>query len=146
MYVIIGRSLRQRVSLTTYVFVVYGMAGFVLFALALASGYALFGYPTMAYLWFFLLALIPQLLGHSSYNYALGFLPAAIVSITLLGEPIGSTILAYIFLGEIPTLLTAIGAVLILTGIFIASVSDIKSSASAESNTHNDHPYVPREK
>ena len=146
LYVIIGRSLRQRVSLTTYVFVVYGMAGLVLFLLALSSVYALFGYPSMAYVWFFLLALIPQLLAHSSYNYALGYLPAAIVSITLLGEPIGSTILAYIFLGEIPTMLTAIGAVLILTGIFIASVSDIKSTTPAESKTNNDHPNVPRKK
>jgi drug/metabolite transporter (DMT)-like permease len=48
------------------------------------------------------LALVPQLLGHSSFNWALGYLSAAFVSVTLLGEPIGSTILAYTLLEEFP--------------------------------------------
>jgi drug/metabolite transporter (DMT)-like permease len=65
--------------------------------------------------------LVPQLLGHSSFNWALGYLSAAFVSITLLGEPIGSAILAYILLDETPTILKIIGAILILAGIFIAS-------------------------
>jgi drug/metabolite transporter (DMT)-like permease len=68
-----------------------------------------------------LLALIPQLIGHSAFNWALGFLPAAIVAISLLGEPIGSTVLAYIFLREIPGWLQILGAILIFIGIFIAS-------------------------
>jgi drug/metabolite transporter (DMT)-like permease len=68
-----------------------------------------------------LLALIPQLLGHSTFNWALGYLSAAYVSITLLGEPIGSTILAYFLLGEKPTTVKIIGAILILFGIYTAS-------------------------
>jgi drug/metabolite transporter (DMT)-like permease len=71
-----------------------------------------------------LLALIPQLLGHSSFNWALRYLSAAYVSITLLGEPIGSTILAYFLLGETPTALKIFGAILILLGIYIASQSE----------------------
>ncbi len=143
MYVIIGRSLRQRVSLLTYVFVVYGMAAVVLLALALSSNNPIFGYPKMAYVWFILLAIIPQLLGHSSLNYALGYLSAALVSIALLGEPIGSTILAYIFLGEVPTLLKVFGALLILAGIYIASISDIRENTKAEKLDHRDHTNDP---
>jgi len=143
MYVIIGRSLRQRVSLLTYVFVVYGMAALVLLALALSSDYPIFGYPKMAYVWFILLAIFPQLLGHSSFNYALGYLSAAFVSIALLGEPIGSTILAYIFLGEVPTLLKVFGGVLILAGIYIASISDIRKNTPPEKINHRDHSNEP---
>ncbi len=120
-YLLIGRSLRARVSLISYVFVVYGMAAIVLLAIMLASGGRPFGYPPITYLWFLLLALVPQLIGHSTYNWALGYLSAAYVSIALLGEPIGSTILAYFLLSEIPSPIKIAGAVFILTGIYIAS-------------------------
>jgi drug/metabolite transporter (DMT)-like permease len=120
-YILIGRRLRARMSLLGYIFVVYGMAAIVLITVMLAAGEPAFGYPPQAYLWFLLLAIFPQLLGHSSFNYALGYLSAAYVSISLLGEPIGSSILAYIFLDEIPSGIEIFGAILILTGIYIAS-------------------------
>jgi drug/metabolite transporter (DMT)-like permease len=122
-YLIIGRRLRASTSLLTYIFLVYGMAAVVLVAIMLAAGENPLGYPPQAYVWILLTALIPQLLGHSSYNYALAFLPAAYVAISLLGEPIGSSILAYIFLDEKPGLLKIIGAILILAGIYLASRS-----------------------
>jgi len=68
-----------------------------------------------------LLALVPQLIGHSTFNWALGYLPASFVSIALLGEPIGSIILAYVILDQAPGALNLIGCALILAGIFIAS-------------------------
>ncbi len=120
-YVLIGRGLRSRMSLIPYIFVVYGMAALALIVFMLASGKAAFGYPPAAYLWLILLAVVPQLIGHSIFNFALGYLPAAFVSITLMGEPIGSTILAYFLLHEKPTAMKLIGAILILTGILVAS-------------------------
>ncbi|RME86998.1 MAG: DMT family transporter [Anaerolineae bacterium] len=120
-YLLIGRRLRAKMSLVTYIFLVYGMAAVVLVLIVLAMGAPLFGYPPMAYLWLFLLALVPQLIGHSTYNWALRFLPAAFVAVTTLGEPIGSTILAYFLLDETPALLTLLGGALILAGIYIAS-------------------------
>ena len=123
-YVLIGRQLRGNMSLLGYIFLVYGMAATVLIVIVLASGQPAFGYPPSAYIWLLLLALIPQLLGHSSFNWALRYLSAAYVSITLLGEPIGSTILAYFLLGETPTALKIFGAILILLGIYIASQSE----------------------
>ena len=86
-----------------------------------------FGYPPQAYLWFALLALVPQLLGHSTFNWALRYLTVAFVSISLLGEPIGSTILAYFLLDEIPSALKIFGAILILVGIYIASRGEEKT-------------------
>jgi drug/metabolite transporter (DMT)-like permease len=127
-YVLIGRQLRGNMSLLGYIFLVYGMAAAVLIGIVLASGQPAFGYPPSAYVWLLLLALIPQLLGHSSFNWALRYLSAAYVSITLLGEPIGSTILAYFLLGETPTALKIFGAILILLGIFIASQSEIQKT------------------
>ncbi len=127
-YVIIGRRLRSDMSLIGYIFVVYSMAAVVLVVIMLASGEFAFGYPASAYVWLILLALIPQLLGHSSFNWALRYLSAAYVSITLLGEPIGTTILAYFLLGETPSGVKIIGAILILFGIFIASQSESRKS------------------
>jgi drug/metabolite transporter (DMT)-like permease len=120
-YLLIGRSLRERMSLIPYIFVVYGMAAVVLVIVMFAAGESPFGYEPQTYLWFLFLALIPQLLGHSTFNWALRYLPAAFVSITLLGEPIGSAILAYFILDEVPTALMVFGAILILVGIYIAS-------------------------
>lgn len=120
-YVIIGRHLREKLSLISYIFTVYGMAALTLIFFALARGLSLTGYPPTAYLWFAMLALIPQLVGHSAFNWALGYLSAAYVAISLLGEPIGSTILAYFLLDEQPTLLKVFGAILIFVGILVAS-------------------------
>jgi drug/metabolite transporter (DMT)-like permease len=85
------------------------------------------GYPPKVYLWFLLLAIVPQLMGHSTFNWALRYLSAAYVSVTLLGEPIGSTILAYAFLNETPTTLKIFGAILILAGIYIATRSEAET-------------------
>ena len=123
-YMMIGRRLRGGLSVVSYIFVVYGMAAVVLVFVMFAAGQSPWGYPPITYGWFALLALVPQLLGHSTFNWALGYLSAAFVSLTLLGEPIGSTILAYFFLHETPTVLKVIGAILILTGIMIASKSE----------------------
>lgn len=120
-YVLIGRRLRAKLSLIGYISLVYGVSAIVLVVVMFASGNSPFGFPPMAYFWFLMLALVPQLLGHSSFNWALGYASAALVSVALLVEPIGATLLAYIFLGETPTMLKIIGAILVLIGVYIAS-------------------------
>jgi drug/metabolite transporter (DMT)-like permease len=120
-YIILGRSLRKKMSLVSYTFVVYGAAAVILVVCMLVGGYSPVGYPARAYLWFVLLALIPQLLGHSSINWALGYISAASVSTILLGEPIGSTILAMILLNETPGVVKIFGAALILSGIYVVA-------------------------
>ena len=120
-YLIIGRKLRGNMSLVPYIFLVYSIAALVLIIIMLAAGESPLGYAPKTYMWIFLLAVVPQLIGHSTYNWLLKYLPATFVAVTTLGEPIGSAILAYFFLRETPTLFVLIGGGLILVGIYLAS-------------------------
>jgi drug/metabolite transporter (DMT)-like permease len=121
-YMLIGRKVRGQLSLLPYITLVYGIAAIVLIILVALAGQQMIGFPPIVYLWFLLLAIFPQLVGHSSINWALRFLTAAFVSITLLGEPIGSSILALVIFQESPSWLMLVGAGLILSGIVIASL------------------------
>jgi drug/metabolite transporter (DMT)-like permease len=120
-YLMVGRILRPKLSLTGYIGTVYPAAAVFLLLFAFASGTQMSGFRGETFLWFTALAVIPQLLGHTSYNYALGYLPAAYVSVAVLGEPIGSSLLAVLVLGEAPTAVEVLGGVIILAGIGVAS-------------------------
>jgi drug/metabolite transporter (DMT)-like permease len=120
-YMIIGRALRPTLPLVPYITVTYGTAAIVLDLAVLGAGLPAFGFPGIAYLWLALLALIPQLIAHSTYNWALRYIPAAFVSLSLLGEPVISSLLAWAILGEQPTGLRVAGAGLILAGIVLGS-------------------------
>lgn len=120
-YMLVGKKLRSEMSTTAYIYVVYGVAAVVLLMGVLITRQNLTGYPAMNYLWFAALAVFPQLLGHSSFNWALKYLSAVYVSISLLIEPVFSTILAFLIFMEKPTIIDAFGAVFILVGIFMAS-------------------------
>lgn len=120
-YLLIGRRLRPTLSLLPYVTLTYGVAALWLALLAALAGQPAVGYPAQTFLWFVLLAAFPQLLGHSTYNWALRYLPAALVSVSLLGEPIASIILAVVLLDEIPSELRLAGGVLTLIGIVVAT-------------------------
>ena len=123
-YLLVGRKLRAKIDLIPYIFIVYGMAAILLIAIMLGFGESPFGFSPITYLWLVLLGLVPQLLGHSIFNWSLKYIPVSLVSVTLLGEPVGSTILAYFILQEQPGWIKIIGAVLILAGIWLAARSD----------------------
>ena len=118
---IFPRKVRAKMSLILYIFLVYGVSAIILNILMFASKQSPLGYSTSAYGWIFLLAVIPQLIGHSLFNWLLKYLSATMVSVTTLSEPIGSAILAFIFLKETPTLAVIGGGVLILVGIYLTS-------------------------
>jgi drug/metabolite transporter (DMT)-like permease len=120
-YLLIGRSIRAKLSLIPYIFVCYSAAAITLLIAVLVAGENFWGYTNVAYVGVILLAIFPQLIGHSSFNWALRYLSATYVSITVLGEPIGSTILAFFIFKQLPPELTLIGGGLILIGILIAS-------------------------
>jgi drug/metabolite transporter (DMT)-like permease len=101
---------------------------FFLIIMALASGYSLFGYSATAYLLMILMAVFPQLIGHSSYNWALGYLSAASVSVVVIAEPIGVTLLALLIFQEVPNSITLMGSALLLSGIVYASRPDRKTA------------------
>ncbi|HUV73447.1 MAG TPA: DMT family transporter [Anaerolineae bacterium] len=117
-YFMAGRALRPKVSLLAYVSIVYSIAALGALLVSALARQTLFGYSPQTYLMFVLLAVGPQLIGHSSLNWALRHLSASSVGVITLGEPVGSTILAYFFLQETPTLLKIGGAALILAGIY----------------------------
>lgn len=120
-YLLIGRLLRPHLSLLSYTTIVYGMAGLTLLLFNLASGTALLGYAPQVLALFVAIAVFPQLIGHSSLNWALSFLPAAYVAIVAVSEPVGATILAMIIFREFPGPLVVLGSGIILAGVFLAS-------------------------
>jgi drug/metabolite transporter (DMT)-like permease len=120
-YLIIGRKLRVKMSLVAYIFIVYGMAAISLLVFMLFAGQSPFGYSPKIYGWIFLLAAVPQLIGHSTYNWLLKYLSATLVAVVTLAEPIGSAVLAFFFLNETPAFAVVSGGVLILLGIYLAS-------------------------
>ena len=116
-YLMIGKHLRNKVSLTPYIFLVFSASAiFLVIAMLVMEGIPPV-YPGKVYLWLIVLAVVPQLLGHTIFNWSLKYLPTGYVAVNLLGEPVGSTILAYFFLNETPPAVKIIGAILILAGI-----------------------------
>jgi drug/metabolite transporter (DMT)-like permease len=120
-YLLIGRKLRVRLSLVSYATLVYGTAALCLISLVWLTGSSLAGHSSRAYWLFLLMGLVPQLLGHSSFNYALGYLPAAFVGVTIFAEPIGASLLAFLFFSEIPGPLVLLGALFVFAGVLSAS-------------------------
>ena len=114
-----------RRSLTTYIALVYGAGMVTLIVILLVARQPMFGFSLEAYGWVLALALGPQIIGHSTLNWALRHLSATFVSIVTLAEPIGSGLLAYLVLGEAVTGSTLVGGIVLLTGIYIASRAEM---------------------
>ena len=120
-YLLVGRALRARVSLTAYIWLAYSAAAVLLVAAATLSGISVSALPGSAWIFMLALALGPQLIGHTTFNWALRRLTATFVAIAILGEPVGSALLAYFFFGEQFGMLQFVGFVLLLLGIFVAA-------------------------
>ncbi len=120
LYIVAGRSERKKISTVTYCFIVYGFCSIFLAPLAfIESGFR----PAVLSDWYLFLAmaLVPGILGHTMYNYALGKVPALFVSTALVGEPLLASIFAWMLLSEIPSGWSLIGAPLVLAGILFAA-------------------------
>ena len=120
-YLLIGRKLRKTISLLPYIWLVYSSAAIVLMLMSVAAGVGLSGYSYLAWLCLFALALGPQLLGHSAFNWALKHVSATFIAVVILGEPIGSALLAWLIFGETFAPLQLAGFGLLLAGIYLAS-------------------------
>ncbi len=113
--------MRASVSLTVYIWLAYSAAALVLLVAAGASGVSFLALPAAAWLFMVALALGPQLIGHTSFNWALRRLSATFVAVAILGEPVGSALLAWLILGEQFSAAQFAGFTLLLTGIFVAA-------------------------
>lgn len=127
-YLLLGRNLRRRLSLLPYIFVCYGSAAVILWIIVLSLGLPISGFNTTTVAAFWGMALISQLIGHTSYNWALKWFSAGLIAVSLLGEPIGATILAYIIFDEGLTAYKIIGGIFILTAIYITASAENRKS------------------
>ena len=121
LYLVAGRSLRRSLSLLEYVTPLYATSAALLILGCLIMNIRLYPYPVREYLLFLLIAFIPMILGHTLFNWALRYVEAPVVSVSLLGEPIGASLLALIILGELPPATTILGGAITLLGIYITS-------------------------
>ena len=121
---------RPGLSLIAYVWPVYAIAGVVLAVACLVLGVPLRGFPGTAHLWLLLLGLVPQCVGHTSFNWSLRWLSPGIVALIVLAEPVGASVLARIFLHEQLTAAKIAGGAVILMGIYVATRSGGKDAAS----------------
>ncbi len=119
-YVVIGRELRPRVAVLPYIWLVYSIAALLLLIVIFVTRTPVTGYSGEGYLWILIMGLVPQLIGHSSFNYALGYLPATLVSIATQVEPIGSAIAAFLLFSEVPTWAQLAGSLVLLCGVAVA--------------------------
>ena len=120
-YLLCGRKLRRKLSLLSYVAICYGSAAVILWLVVLFLDLPITGYSTQTVASFWAMALISQIIGHSSYNWSLKWFSTSLVAVSLLGEPIGSTLLAYTIFGEGLTWIKLIGGLFILAAIYIAT-------------------------
>lgn len=118
-YLMIGRRARPHLSWVRYVGVVYPVAAVLLVVSVLVAGEPFTGYSTKTFVMLGLLALVPQLVGHSAINWALAYVPAALVAVAILGEPVGATTLAALILGEMPSVFAVGGGLLVLAGVYV---------------------------
>lgn len=119
MYFLIGQHLRKKLSLITYVFICYLSSSLFLFIYSIVLKYPLIDYPKSDWLWFFCLALISTILGQTILNWLIKWLSTSTISMSILGEPVGTCILAYFILGQVMTYKQIIGSIIILLGISI---------------------------
>lgn len=131
-YLLAGRKLRAEIDIFRYVTTVYSITAIFLVIIAAASGASFVGYRPMTYLLFIAIAFIPQVIGHTTINWALKYFTATAVAVIILGEPIGASILALAILGEKIGLVKIIGAVIILSGVILAIVSENRGRRSTK--------------
>lgn len=127
-YMLFGQDVRKRVSLTTYTIIVYSTSTFTLFFYVLFKGESFGPYPTMDWIWFILLAIVPNLLGHNLFNWAIKWVSANVISIAILFEPVGASILAYFIFNEYLVATQVFGGIIVIVGItlFVIDESKIK--------------------
>lgn len=125
-YLMIGRSIREKLDLIPYLFAVYGIASFSVLSVVGLLRLPIATLRTDAFVWMVALGLFPQLIGHSAFNYAMRHMQASLVTIIQLGDTLPQVFLAAIFLADVPTPLQAVGAVIVLLGILIATLFDYR--------------------
>jgi drug/metabolite transporter (DMT)-like permease len=130
-YLLFGQNVRQRLSLMTYTFIVYAISSIVLIIYVLFAGESLLPTKQTDWIYFILLAILPTLLGHSLFNWVVKWLSTSIISMAILFEPIGASILAYFILQEKILWTQIMGGAVIIISISLFIIDEKKSKAKA---------------
>lgn len=125
-YLLFGQDVRKRISLITYTMVVYSVSTICLFFYILIKGESFGPYPSSTWIWFLLLAIIPNLLGHTLFNWAVKYVSTNAISVAILFEPIGAAVLAYFIFAEKLIASQLVGGTIILLGLMLF-IFDFKS-------------------
>lgn len=118
-YLLFGQDVRKRISLITYTFIVYSISTITLFIYVIIKGESLGPHPSADWFWFIMLALIPNLLGHTLFNWALKWVSTNVISIAILLEPVGASILAYYVFHETLSGSQITGGIVVIMGILL---------------------------
>ena len=123
LYILGGRKLRKTVSIGSYAFVVYAIGTIILFIICLIFNAPVINLSLRDYGIIFLMAIVAGIFGHTLYNWSLGHIRASVASVVLLGEPIGSSLLAFAlpWIQQTPSYYTIIGGAIILSGIYLTA-------------------------
>jgi len=123
-YLTLGRNIRKKYDLIPYIFVAYFVSSIVLafFIIVFGDSFSPLSLKNLG--WFILLAIIPTLIGHSLYNWLLKYVKAYLVGISILGEPIGASIWAFLIFKEVPKTSLYLGAILIILGVVLALAAE----------------------
>ena len=120
-YLILGRKLRQKLSLLVYISLCYASAAIILWSVVLVMGLQISGFNNQTFWVLWAMAIISQILGHGCYNWALRYCNTTLVALSFLGEPVGATMLAYLLFHEALTPTKTIGGLIILAAIYLAA-------------------------
>jgi len=132
LYILGGRKIRKTVSVGSYAFVVYCVGAIVLFIICLLFNAPVYNFSLRDYEIILLMAVVAGIFGHTLYNWSLGHVRASLASVVLLGEPLGSTLLAFVipWINQIPSQYTLLGGGVILTGIYLTARNTDKSDVT----------------
>ncbi|RYL95927.1 DMT family transporter [Sporolactobacillus sp. THM7-4] len=118
-YFLIGQHVRKTISLVPYAFIGYASSSLFLVIYSLAVRVPFTGYPAKDWVWFFSLAFVSTILGHSIFNWLIKWLNTSTISMSILGEPVGTYIFAFFIFGDRLTPAQIIGSGIILIGIYV---------------------------
>jgi drug/metabolite transporter (DMT)-like permease len=130
-YILAGRRLRRTLDIWPCVALMYSATLVVLLVFVVWQEVPLWPQPARAWWAFVALAIGPMLLGHTLLSYALRYLPAHVVNLTAIGEPVGAGLLAWLLLAEVPGRATLAGGAIAVAGLGVAARATARASAAA---------------
>ena len=133
LYLLLGRQAQTKgLGISSYIVVTYTTAAVLLLPLPLVFGSSYFGYPNLVYFYILLMAILSQLVGHTSFNWAVRWISPTFVTLAILFEPVSSSFLGFVLFDEVPSLLVLLGGLILLLGVATAVIGGDKQLGDEE--------------